>query len=159
MYTHTDKHIYSTNILIYILIHTYSCIYTHIYTQLHTYTYIHTHIYVLIHTYSYICTHTYIYSYIYSSWQKHIHNNHLHHHHHHHYHTWWMDTYLVLKILVGSLLHQVCNNVIYATPSSLHESSLAILFIVIATATVISNSVITQHHMHTNINWYILICT
>ena len=68
-----------------------------------------------------------------------------------------MYTYIVLKILVGSLLHQVCNNGTMALISSLHESSSAILFIVIATATVISNSVITQHHMHTNINLYVLI--
>ena len=70
-----------------------------------------------------------------------------------------MYTYIVLKILVGSLFHQVCNNGTMAINSSPHESSEATLFIVIATATVISNSVITQHHMHTNINWYILICT
>ena len=70
-----------------------------------------------------------------------------------------MYTYFVLKILVGSLLHQVCNNGTMAILSSLHESSPATLFIVIATATVISNSVITQHHMHIHINWYVLMCT
>ena len=69
-----------------------------------------------------------------------------------HYHTQQMYTYIVLKILVGSLLHQVCNNGTMAPSSSQYESSLAILFIVIATATVISNSVITQHHMHIHIN-------
>ena len=69
-----------------------------------------------------------------------------------------MYTYIVLKILVGSLLHQVCNNGTMALLSSPHESSHAILFIVIATATVISNSVTTQHHMHIHINWYVLKC-
>ena len=66
-----------------------------------------------------------------------------------------MYTYLVLKILVGSLLHQVGNNGTMAIYSSIYESSPAILFIVIATAAMISNSVITQHHMHIHTFTYI----
>ena len=66
-----------------------------------------------------------------------------------------MYTYLVLKILVGSLLHQVGNNGTMAKISSPYESSIAILFIVIAKATVISNSVISQHHMHIHTFTYI----
>ena len=66
-----------------------------------------------------------------------------------------MYTYIVLKILVGSLHHQVGNNGTMAFISSIYESGGAILFIVIATATVISNSVITQHHMHIHTFAYI----
>ena len=66
-----------------------------------------------------------------------------------------MYTYIVLKILVGSLLHQVGNNGTMAITSSPYESSPATLFIVIATAAVISNSVITQHHMHIHTFTYI----